>query len=98
MRTGDNSHRLVVTRAILHTALYPILAHIIRLWYGREIFTSSIMKFFFYGNVLFMVGAWYEAILIAKRVDYDERDVVKCLLFTLLFLVLLEIHWIIGGV
>ena len=37
-----------------------------------------------------MVGGWYESILIAKGQAYDERDIVKCLLFTVVFMVLLE--------
>ena len=94
----DNSHRRIVTRTILHTALYPVLAYMLGRWYGFEVFTSSVLKFFFCSNVLLMVGGWYESILIAKGKDYDERDVVKCFLFTLLFMVLIEIHWIIGGV
>ena len=86
----DNSHKLVVTRAILHTALYPVLAFIVRRGYGLEVFTSSILKFLFCANVLFMVGAWYESHLIAKGTPYTTRDIVKCLLFTMLFMVFLE--------
>lgn len=81
---------MIITRAIIHTALYPVLAHTLRLWYGVEVLISSILKFFFYSNVLLMVGGWYESWLIAKGQPYDERDIVKCLLFTLLFMVLLE--------
>ena len=86
----DNSHGMVVTRAIIHTALYPVLALMIRRWYGFEVLTSSVLKFFFYSNVLLMVGGWYESVLIAKGQPYDEKDIVKCLLFTILFMVLLE--------
>jgi hypothetical protein len=88
---------MIVTKTIFHTALYPILAHSLRLWYGFEIIRSSILKFFFYTNVLLMVGGWYESMLIAKGQDYDERDIAKALLFTVLFMVLIEIHWILGG-
>ncbi len=92
-----NSHRMIINRTILHTALYPILAHSLRLWYGFEIIRSSVLKFFFYTNVLLMVGGWYESTLIAKDQEYDERDIAKALLFTVLFMTLVEIHWIIGG-
>ena len=86
----DNSHGMVVTRAIIHTGLYGILWRLIELYYGRVLVTNSILKFLFYGNLLLMVGAWYESYLIAKGHDYDERDIVKLLLFTVLFMVLLE--------
>ena len=81
---------MIITRAIIYTALYPILAFIIRRWYGFDVLTSSVLKFFFYSNVLLMVGGWYESVLIAKGQAYDERDIVKLLLFTVLFMVLLE--------
>lgn len=92
-----HSQDMTVTKAIIHTFIFTLLSQVLYTWYGRQFIPSVILKFLFCSNNLLMVASWYEAILIAKGTAYDERDLAKVMLFTLLFMVLLEIHIIIGG-
>lgn len=95
----DKSHNVKVTRSIIFTGLFTILCHILEIWYNaRDPILGTVLKFLFYSDILLMVGSWYEVMLIAKSQVYNDRDVAKAMLFTLLFLILTEIQNIIGGV
>ena len=91
---GENSHRMIMIRAIIYTALYwPLWWANLWVMSHKPVGMWTVLgKLAFYVNHFYMLINWF---LIAKTKDEVDRDTVKYSLFIILILVLIELPtWI----
>jgi len=91
------SHRMIIMRAIGHILAYIVILDLLETYYGYSITLSIIMKFVFYSNNLLLTSTIFESVLIAKGKRHEPQDIAPIMLFTVLFMFLIEFHNIISN-
>lgn len=94
------SHRTIITRALIHTALWwPCLW--LNEWIlglGIHDLVATVAKLIFYVNNFWMVLFWYFIHSIAKGTEPTPKDIVKYLAFWLAIHILMEIPLILSSI
>jgi hypothetical protein len=88
------SHRTIITRALIHTALWWPCWWLSQ-WVRGPI-GATLGKLVFYMNNFYMALFWYFIYSIAKGSELAPRDVVKYLAFWLTIHVIMEIPLILS--
>lgn len=86
------SHRMIITRALIHTGLWWPLWWLSQ-WVQGPL-GATLGKLIFYINNFYMAMFWFLIYSIAKGNDPSRRDMVKYLAFWLAIHVLLELPFL----